>query len=135
MKTREATSTMKLKSAAGIVCHVKNVDETAHFYETLGFQLKTREPDRVSAYLNWFWIDFLSRDQEERPEGKEEAALGNKGSGLFLYLSVENVDEAYHELLEKGLKPVCEPRNRPGGIREFVLRDPDGYQLVFFKKK
>jgi Glyoxalase/Bleomycin resistance protein/Dioxygenase superfamily len=53
----------------------------------------------------------------------------------FLYLSVENVDEAYHELLEKDLKPVSEPRNRPGGIREFMRRDPDGSLLVFFRKK
>jgi hypothetical protein len=44
-------------------------------------------------------------------------------------------DEAYHELLEKGLKPVSEPRNRTGGIREFMLRDPDGSLLVFFRKK
>ena len=126
---------MKMKSAAGIVCYVKDVDETAQFYEMLGFQLKTREPHRVTAYVNWFWIDFLSIDKEERPEFKEEATRENKGAGLFVYLSVENVDDAYNELLEKGLKPVCEPRNRPGGIREFVLRDPDGYQLVFFKKK
>ena len=119
---------MKLKSAAGMVYYVKNVEETAHFYETVGFQVKTREPDRVSASLNWFWIDLRSRDQEE-------ATRGNNGPGQFLYLSVDNVDEAYNELLAKGLKPESEPRNRPGGIREFVLRDPDGYQLVFFKKK
>lgn len=126
---------MKLKSAAGIVCYVQDVEATAHFYETLGFQFKTREPARVTAYLNWFWIDFLARDQGERSASKEEAAPGDKGSDLLLYLSVEDVDEAYNELLEKGLKPSSEPRNRPGGIREFALRDPDGYQLVFFKKK
>jgi catechol 2,3-dioxygenase-like lactoylglutathione lyase family enzyme len=126
---------MKLKSAAGMVYYVKNVEETAHFYETVGFQVKTREADRVSASLNWFWIDLRSRDQEERPEWREEATRGNNGPGQLLYLSVDNVDEAYNELLAKGLKPESEPRNRPGGIREFVLRDPDGYQLVFFKKK
>ena len=126
---------MKLKSAAGIVCYVKDVDKTAHFYETLGFQLKTREADRVTAYLNWFWIDFLSRGKVERPAFQEPATSKNKGSSQFLYLRVDNVDEAYNELLEKGLKPESEPRNRPGGIREFVLHDPDGYPLVFFKKK
>jgi hypothetical protein len=31
---------MKMKSAAGIVCYVKDVDESAQFYENLGFQLK-----------------------------------------------------------------------------------------------
>lgn len=126
---------MKLKSAAGIVCYVQDVEATAQFYETLGFQFKTREPARVTAYLNWFWIDFLARDQERQLERKEEATSGNKGSDLLLYLSVEDVDEAYNELLEKGLKPSSEPRNRPGGIREFVLCDPDGYQLVIFRKK
>ncbi len=45
------------------------------------------------------------------------------------------MDEAYHELLEKGLKPVSEPRNRPGGIREFMLRDPDGSLASLFQKK
>jgi hypothetical protein len=34
---------------------------------------------------------------------------------------------------------VLEPRKRAqalsGGQREFVLRDPDGYGLVFFEKK
>jgi catechol 2,3-dioxygenase-like lactoylglutathione lyase family enzyme len=124
---------MKLKSAADIVCYVKNVQESAHFYQTLGFQVKTRNPDRVSAYLNWFWIVFLPVDQVVKPAGEEEGALGSIGSGLFLYLSVDHVDEAYRELLAQGLTPVCEPRNRPGGIREFILPDPDGYQLVISK--
>jgi hypothetical protein len=33
-----------------------------------------------------------------------------------------------------GMKPEGQPEKRPGGGREFVLRDPDGYKLVFFKK-
>jgi hypothetical protein len=33
------------------------------------------------------------------------------------------------------LKPTGEPERRPSGNREFVLRDPDGYNLVFFEKK
>lgn len=33
-----------------------------------------------------------------------------------------------------GMKPSSEPRDWPWGRREFVLRDPDGYKLVFFKK-
>jgi hypothetical protein len=33
------------------------------------------------------------------------------------------------------MKPLGEPEVRPSGNREFVLRDPDGYKLVFFQKK
>jgi hypothetical protein len=33
------------------------------------------------------------------------------------------------------LEPEGEPELRVSGNREFVLRDPDGYKLVFFQKK
>jgi hypothetical protein len=33
------------------------------------------------------------------------------------------------------MKPAGELRVQPSGRREFVLRDPDGYKLVFFQKK
>jgi hypothetical protein len=33
------------------------------------------------------------------------------------------------------MKPLGEPEVRASGNREFVLRDPDGYKLVFFQKK
>ena len=58
--------------------------------------------------------------------------MDNKGAGLFLYFEVDDVDEYYEDLLSKGLKPSSEPRDWPWGNREFVIRDPDGYKLVFF---
>lgn len=51
-----------------------------------------------------------------------------------IYLIVDDVDETYKELLEKGLKPSSEPRDWPWGNREFVIRDPDGYKLVFYRE-
>ena len=125
---------MKMKSISGIVCYVKDTEKTAQFYEALGFQFDKREPDHLSIYLNWFWIDFHPQDKEEKPEFQKEAKLDNKGAGLFLYIGVEDVDEFYQELLKKGLKPSNKPRDWPWGNREFVIRDPDGYKLVFFQK-
>jgi len=126
---------MKMKSVAGIVHYVKDVNKTAKFYEALGFQFEKREPDHVSIRLNWFWMDFHSQDKEEKAEFKEEATMKKKGGGLYVYISVENVDEFYNGVLSKGLKPSSEPRDWPWGNREFVLRDPDGYKLVIFKRK
>lgn len=116
---------MKMKSVAGIVCYVKDINRTAKFYEALGFQFDKREPD-VSIRLNWFWIDFHPQDKEDKPEFQKEANLSNKGAGLFLYISVENVDDFYKGLLAKELKPSSKPRDWPWGNREFVIRDPDG---------
>ena len=53
---------------------------------------------------------------------------------MFVYISVDDVDEFYRGLAQKGLKPSSEPRDWPWGNREFVIRDPDGYKLVFFKR-
>ena len=61
--------------------------------------------------------------------------MNNKGCGTYLYLTVENVNEVYDALLSAGLKPSSESRDWPWGNREFVIRDPDGYKLVIFKRK
>jgi catechol 2,3-dioxygenase-like lactoylglutathione lyase family enzyme len=53
---------MKLKSAAGMVCYVRDLDKTVEFYEKLGFQFKARDPGRATAYLNWWWFDFDEAD-------------------------------------------------------------------------
>ncbi len=126
---------MKIKSVSGITCYAKDLDVTAQFYETLGFEIKKRESDHITAYSNWFWMDFLAIDKNERAEFTKGVDLGNKGAGVFIYLSVDNVDEFHAALLSKGLQPATMPANQPWGNREFILRDPDGYNLVIFKRK
>lgn len=125
---------MKIKSVSGITCFVKDLARTARFYETLGFEVKKKDANHVAVYSNWFWIDFLTAAKEARPEYKKEAALSGKGGGLYIYLSVDDIDGFHKALLSKGIKPDGEPRDASGN-REFVLRDPDGYKLVIFRRK
>ena len=125
---------MKIKSVSGITCYVKNLGKTAKFYETLGFEIKKKESNHITVYSNWFWIDFLAIARNERTEFTKGANLGNKGAGIFLYLSVDDVDAFHKELLSKGLKPFTKPQDQPWGNREFILRDPNGYNLVIFKR-
>ncbi|MDE1865204.1 MAG: VOC family protein [Candidatus Micrarchaeota archaeon] len=122
-------------NVSGVVCYVKNINRTAEFYEALGFRIDKREPDHLSVSLDQFWMDFHPQDKEDKPEFQKEANLGNKGAGLFLYISVDDVDEFYNGLISKGLEPSSKPRDWPWGNREFAIRDPDGYKLVFFKSK
>jgi len=61
-----------------------------------------------------------------------------KGLGIFTYVEVEDVDAYFKFLKENGIRMSSEPRDWPWGKREFVVRDPDGYKLVFYspvKKK
>jgi hypothetical protein len=48
---------------------------------------------------------------------------------------VDDIEDFHRAALANGLRPDGEPERQPSGNREFVLRDPDGYNLVFFQKK
>jgi catechol 2,3-dioxygenase-like lactoylglutathione lyase family enzyme len=125
---------MKIKSVSGITCYVKNFNKTAAFYETLGFEIRKREATHITAYCNWFWIDFVAIGKDERTLSPRNADLSNKGAGVFLYLSVDDVDEFHKYLIAKKLKPATTPQDQPWGNREFILRDLDGCNLVIFRR-
>jgi len=58
-------------------------------------------------------------------------------NGMFqMYLLVDNVDEAYEKLEEKGVKFLTEPKDQFWGGRtaEFVDRDGNKFILESFKK-
>ena len=126
---------MKIKSVSGITCFVRNLIKTATFYENLGFEIRRKETNHITAYSNWFWIDFVAIGKDERTKSQSEDVLTNRGAGMAIYLTVENVDEFYEYVLSRKLKPLTKPQDQPWGNREFVLRDPDGYNLVIFKRK
>lgn len=125
---------MKFKSAAGTVCYVKNLDKTVEFYEKLGFQFKTKDADRATAYVNWWWFDFRHTGAGDAPAWHVSSKVNNAQIGALFYFSVENVQKAYEEVVAGGLQPAGEPIVLRGN-REFTVLDPDGYRLVFFKRK
>lgn len=126
---------MTLKSGAGIVCYVKDIARTVEFYEQLGFEFKVKEPTRATAYINWWWIDFHDIKADDAPSWHISPAADNADIGALFYFSVENVQEAYDELTSNGdLQPSSEPISLRGNT-EFTIIDPDGYRLVFFKRK
>lgn len=57
--------------------------------------------------------------------GVESAVAGELNLVTFLY--VASADDAYRELLAKGITPLEEPTDKFYGLREFLMRDPDGY--------
>lgn len=125
-----------MKSVAGIVCLVGNLEKSIDFYKTLGFEFRKQKPGiSAHAYLNWFWIELLLKDKVVTEAFKQDVRVTDKGAGQYVHINVENVDEFYKGVVAKGLKPLSEPDDFLWGHREFVLEDPDGYKLVFFTKK
>jgi catechol 2,3-dioxygenase-like lactoylglutathione lyase family enzyme len=126
---------MKVNSISGVSRYVENLSRTAEFYEALGFRRGKQESGRMTFYVNWFFVTFIAQEKEDDPELQKEAELPTKGAGEFLHIKVDDVEDFHKAVVSNGMKPAGEPQVRPSGNREFLLRDPDGYKLVFFQKK
>jgi catechol 2,3-dioxygenase-like lactoylglutathione lyase family enzyme len=79
-------------------------------------------------------MTFIAQDEEDA-KLRKEAEQPAKGSGPYVHIKVDDIEEFHKAALAAGLKPEGEPEKRPSGNREFVLRDPDGYKLLCFQKK
>ena|SRR3989344_6802697 len=117
-----------LKRFHSTLLYASDLIKTAAFYKQLGFKIEEAD-DSVKVKLGDFRLAFV--DENKTPI-KNESGMKPKGLGVYMYIEVENVD-AYHEWLKNnGVSPRTEPRDWPWGKREFVVKDPDGYKLVFY---
>jgi catechol 2,3-dioxygenase-like lactoylglutathione lyase family enzyme len=121
---------MKVNSISGFTCYVEDLARTAEFYEALGFRRGKDGPDRVTFYVNWFFVTFISKQHADAPKKR-----GTTGSGIYVNIKVDDLGGFYEDVVASGLDPTGEPDTGPSGIREFGLEDPDGYHLLFFDKK
>ncbi len=90
----------------------------------------------AEVQLGGFRLQFVA---QETARGMEESfqrdAFGEpKGTGIYINIEVDDIDEFFKQLKEAGIKTSSEPRDWPWGNREFVARDPDRYKLVFYQK-
>jgi uncharacterized glyoxalase superfamily protein PhnB len=120
-----------LKKIDVMVVLVKDTVATAKFYRQLGFTILEETKDKVATQLGDFYIDF---HDETRVVFKGELGKEPKGLGIWTYINVDDVDETYKQLIEKGLKPSSAPKDWPWGNREFAIKDPDGYKWVFYQE-
>lgn len=118
---------IKINSISAINCIVKDLDKTAEFYEALGLRFGKKESGILTFYVNWFSMNFFLPDESAKN------TVDNSSNGMFVYIKVDDVDEFYGFVLSKKLQPFTKPNETAAGKREFVLKDPDGYNLVFFK--
>jgi len=113
-----------------ILLYVSDLNKTASFYEKLGFEITKRTDNKLIAKLG----DFELRCYDQTKVFFKQDIDRFKGAGVFFYVVVEDVDVKYSELINKGLQPSGEPKYFPWGNREFAIKDPDGYKIIFYKK-
>ena len=75
-------------------------------------------------YVNWFSAEFhVANDIDKSPK-----------DGPLVLVSVD-IDEFYKGANDAGYTPEAELDEYVKGRREFSLRDPNGYLMIFFQKK
>lgn len=117
-----------IKGLHGTLFYANDIKATAKFYEQLGFTIEKGE-DTVKIKMNGFRLAFTN---ERTTLIQNESGMEPKGLGVFTYIEVDDVDAYAEHLKKKGVRASTKPRDWPWGKREFVVKDPDGYKLVFY---
>ena len=87
--------------------------------------------DRPSRFMDWFDLaegnlhEHEHDDESEHFHGIESVHDGCLNFVSYVY--VDDVDAAHAELKGRGIEPLDEPEDKFYGVREFLLKDPDGY--------
>ena len=78
--------------------------------------------------------DFLVRDgcRVMRGECVEDLAPAALGSHSYSgYFTVDDIDAYHREISARGAIIPSPPSNRPRGMREMVVRTPQGHRMMF----
>ncbi|MEM7627448.1 MAG: VOC family protein [Planctomycetota bacterium] len=112
---------MKINSAAAVF-PVSDLDASLRYFtEVLGFS----EDFRVDQYAG-IKLDgcCLHLSHHSNPN------TGEPGTGA-VYIFCDEVDGYFADIAGRGAATDGEPRDYDYGMRDFIVRDPDGNQLSF----
>lgn len=119
---------MEILELNHVALHVKDVEASVQFYQgKLGFTLISRPAfDFPGA---WF---RLGVHQELHLIGNRNKEVNSDKRGTHFALQCKSISEVQKHLDEKGLEYIG-PGNRPDGIRQIFIKDPDGHYIEFFQ--
>lgn len=98
--------------------------ETAYYIDKLGF-------DHDFSAPGWEFLSFGIFKVMLGECSDEMTAEETGNHSWFAHALVENVDEVYQELIDRGAKVLTEIGTRPWNIRDFTIVTPDGHRIVY----
>jgi uncharacterized glyoxalase superfamily protein PhnB len=130
---------------------VADPKRSIRFYSQLGFALGNCWPDAKKPEYASLVLDRQVVMVGTSPTEKAGKALGaskaelrrmkkdhkafkkhRHGVGVQLYLRVPDADAHHRSALRRKVEVLRPPTTHFYGIRDYLVADPDGYQLVFF---
>lgn len=117
---------------------VSDLEASFLFYrDVMEFKLTVEDmPDGYAEFeVGGMKLSLFRRQEMAEMIGNEHKPLNAECQDkVALILAVADLDEAYHQLRQKGVKFTTEPMNNPYyGIKTAYLRDPDENLIGLFQ--
>lgn len=114
-----------IKKINHITFSVSDLKQTTTFYEDVLGLKKTGE------WSNYVIFDVGGVELAFQPGGKK----GRKEGAPSIFMLVDDVDNTYRKLKEKGAKFATEPKDQYWGGRTAAFLDPDENKFVLVQRK
>ena len=119
---------------------VTDLKRTIKFYNTCGFKIEYERKESKFVFMSLGEIQLMFcelKDINKWETGKLEYPFGR---GINFQLEVDDVDTVYNNLVKNGYPIMVDmdenwyrQDDKLLGNKEFLVQDPDGYLLRFFK--
>ena len=107
------------------VLAVKDLKVEAEYYlDKLGFVRDFTAP-------GWEFLSFGEFKVMLGECADEMTAEATGNHSWFAHCLVEDADEVYKELIDRGAKILSPIENKPWGIRDFSVVTPDGHRITY----
>lgn len=116
--------------AATPMIHVPDVRATAAWYETIGFTVVETYGDGEEGVS--FAILSAGDTRVMLNQGGRQSTAERRE--VDLYVEADDVDHLYVSLRDR-VRVVEEPQDTDHGMREFVIRDPNGFWITFGQRR
>lgn len=105
--------------------HVPDVRATVEWYESIGFKLMRANEEE--GEMDWALLAF-GESELMFSEGGRASTEARRDVDLYIY--TDNVDSLYQQLGSR-VDVVEDPHDTFYGMREFIIRDLNGFWITF----
>lgn len=113
-----------------LVLVVSDVERSVRFWrDVVGAEHQHTAGDYAQFRVGEVRLGLFGAEAMAHTLGRPVSVPAAGAAGFEVGFLVDDVDEAFRDLVDGGAQPVTEPADRPWGQRTAYVADPDGYLI------